>query len=104
MTTLKTLALLLAAMLTAACSSDDEDLPQLGGTPGMRVDLSQMTEDYTAADGDTLTGSLPEGLKLSVANNATVVLSNASVVYMKSNYAGLTCEGNAVHEETEKMK
>jgi len=68
------------------------------------VDLSQLDENYTATDGETLTGTLnvtnaPH--KISIADGATVSLWNVTIDgtdYKKdryANYAGLTCLGDA---------
>ena len=62
------------------------------------VNLANLTADRTFADGDVITGRLGSRLKLSIADGATVTLSNASI-YLTHNWdspwAGLTCEGDA---------
>lgn len=62
------------------------------------TDLSAITEDYTAKGGETLTGTLSENVKLSVADGATVTLSNVTVEGSYSNYnehPGINCLGDA---------
>ena len=61
------------------------------------VDLSTLTGDYTAQDGDVLTGSLQNKIKISIANDAKVTLSGATINGSNSKnfpWAGLTCLGN----------
>ena len=60
---------------------------------GNGVDLSFLTEDFVAQDGDVLTGSLDGKYKLSIAQNATVTFAS---LYVKGvdGYAGITCLGN----------
>lgn len=62
------------------------------------TDLSAITEDYTAKDGETLTGTLSENVKLSVADGATVTLSNVTVEGTDNSYnehPGIKCLGDA---------
>ncbi len=66
------------------------------------VNLANLTSDYTAQDGDILTGTLDVAnhpVKISVAADATVMLHNATINGVNNpNYrwAGITCEyGNA---------
>ena len=61
------------------------------------VDLSTLTGNYTAQDGDVLTGSLQNKIKISIANDAKVTLSDATINGSNSKdcpWAGLTCLGN----------
>ena len=44
------------------------------------VDLSQLTSDYVAQDGDVLTGSLKAEVMISVADGASITLKPKSVV------------------------
>ena len=67
-----------------------------------RVDLSTLTENYVAKDGDILMGELKKNIKVSIADGATVTLRDLSIKGEKSqftsepyNWAGITCEGNA---------
>ena len=71
--------------------------------------LSKLNNGYVAQDGDTLTGSLGGSYKISIADGATVTLDDVTVDVAdsgKSDWAGLTCEGNCtlVLEGTNKVK
>ena len=62
------------------------------------VDLSMLTADYEAQDGDVLTGTLAGNYKISIADGATVTLDGVTINgYNSSDYkwAGITCEGDA---------
>ena len=65
------------------------------------VDLSALTEDYEAKDGDILTGTLDgetQPYKITVADGATVTLKNAVINGRDNNaykWAGITPNGNA---------
>ena len=73
------------------------------------VDLSTITGDYEALDGDILTGILADNYKITIADGATVKLKNA-VIYgvndEKYPWAGITALGNAtlVLKETNIVK
>ena len=62
------------------------------------VNLSGLTADYIAQDGDVLTGTLGGNYKISIANNAKVTLDNATINGVndgaKYQWAGITCLGN----------
>ena len=61
------------------------------------VDLSTLTGNYTAQNGDVLTGTLQNRIKISIANDAKVTLSDATINGSNSKdcpWAGLTCLGN----------
>ena len=63
------------------------------------VDLSKLTADYEAQDGDVLTGTLAGNYKISIADGATVTLDGVTINgYNSSDYkwAGITCEGDAI--------
>ena len=68
---------------------------------GNIVDLSTLTADYEAQNGDVLTGTLygpTQPYKITIADGATVTLDNATIKGKKdSNYdwAGLNCLGTA---------
>ena len=66
---------------------------------GATVDLSTKNADYTAQNGETLTGTLASNVKISIANDATVILNgvsiNANGDWDSDEYAGITCLGNA---------
>ena len=57
------------------------------------VNLSTLTADYVANDGDVLTGTLGEHYKISVADGATVTLSNATIDIYDELYTDLKCAG-----------
>jgi len=62
------------------------------------VDLSLLTEDYTAYDGDILTGTLGKNVKISIASGATVTLRDATINGVNNGayrWAGINCRGNA---------
>ena len=62
------------------------------------TDLSTINENYTAQNGETLTGTLASNVKISIADGATVALNNVNINGTNDpNYgwAGITCEGNA---------
>ena len=62
------------------------------------IDLSKLTEDYEAKDGDTLTGTLGENVKISIADGATVTLKDVTINGVNEEtykLAGINCEGNA---------
>ncbi len=90
-------ALIAVAAVFTACSKDDDNKPHnlKGQQP---VDLSQITGNYEAKDGDILTGTLGGIYTVSVADGATVTLDNAAINGTHGeNYkwAGLTCNGTA---------
>ena len=63
------------------------------------TDLASITDNYTAQDGEILTGTLGVNVKISIADGATVTLLNANIngdkTWTTGEYAGLTCLGNA---------
>ena len=64
------------------------------------VDLSTLTEDYTAQDGEMLKGKLGTAVKISIAEGATVKLYNVDInsdnaLNGNYGYAAITCEGDA---------
>ena len=69
------------------------------GTTGATIDISALSEDYTAQDGETLTGTVADWVKISIADGAAVTLKNAKISreddYSYPQSAGITCEGNA---------
>ena len=63
-------------------------------------DLSTLTGDYTAKDGDILTGTLGGNYKVSIDNGANVILKDVTIngVHVDNNtykWAGITCAGSA---------
>ena len=65
------------------------------------TDLSTLTQDYTAQDGETLAGELDPLYKLNIANNATVTLRNmthnvpSGTTDNITKNPGINCLGNA---------
>ena len=70
-----------------------------GGAEPASNDLSTINANYTASDGEILTGTLGANVKISIAAGATVTLDgvsiNANGGWTSGEYAGITCEGNA---------
>lgn len=63
------------------------------------VDLSKLTADYMAQDGDVLTGTLGGNYKISVAHGAVVTLDGVTINGTNDeayNWAGISCQGNAI--------
>ena len=62
------------------------------------LDLSTVTEDITIEDGLTVTGTLKENVKISIAAGATVTLDGVTINGGDNSsykWAGITCEGDA---------
>lgn len=62
------------------------------------IDLSTLTANKTIQDGYTLTGTLANKVKISIADGATVTLDNVTINGENSSwysFAGLTCLGDA---------
>ena len=62
------------------------------------IDLSTLTADTVVANGFTITGTLANNVKISIADGATVTLKNAKIIGSDEEsykWAGLTCEGDA---------
>ena len=63
------------------------------------TDLASISDDYTAQNGEILTGTLGVNVKISIADGATVTLLNANIngdkTWTTGEYAGLTCLGDA---------
>lgn len=73
------------------------------------VDLSKVTSDFTADDGDILTGTLSGNHKISIAAGATDTLNNVIINGGDgdaNDYAGINCPGDAhlVLEGTNQVK
>ncbi|MBR6453531.1 MAG: CotH kinase family protein [Fibrobacter sp.] len=61
------------------------------------VDLSTLTADYEAKDGDILTGKLAGNYKISIEDGAKVTLKNATIQgpqNVTGEWAGITCNGD----------
>ena len=64
------------------------------------TDLSTLTADYTAQDGEVLTGTLNGIYKITIADGATVTIDNLTINGVlageyDNEWAGLTCAGDA---------
>lgn len=61
------------------------------------TDLSTLTADYEAKDGETLTGTLANNVRISIADGATVTLKNVNITNLGNNcnWAGIECSGDA---------
>ena len=62
------------------------------------VDLSKLTADYEAQDGDILTKTLGTNVKISIADGAEIALRDMAINGVSSldvKWAGITCLGNA---------
>ena len=62
------------------------------------TNLSTINADYTASNGETLTGTLGSNVKISIADGATVTLKDVTINGVNSTdykWAGITCEGDA---------
>ena len=62
------------------------------------VDLSKLTADYEAQDGDILTETLGTNVKISIADGAEIALRDMAINGVSSSdvkWAGITCLGNA---------
>ena len=68
------------------------------GVSASTVDLSTLTGNYTAQDGETLTGKLGANVKISVADGATITIRDVTingVDDVNCQFAGLSCLGDA---------
>ena len=67
---------------------------------GKTIDLSTLTGDYEAKNGDTLTGTLSGNYKITISDDATVKLKDVDITNITNDYshnwAGITCLGDAV--------
>ncbi len=62
------------------------------------TDLSTINANYTAQNGETLTGTLGANVKISIADGATVTLNNVTINGVNDSdyeWAGITCLGDA---------
>ena len=72
-------------------------IPGAGGPSGT-IDLSTLTSDVVASNGDVITGTLGRNVKISIGDGATVTLDGATISASSdyaSTWAGITCLGNA---------
>ncbi len=59
------------------------------------VALGSLNANYTANNGDVLTGTLDPNYHVTIADGATVVLNNATIAYGAKDAAAVTCAGDA---------
>lgn len=62
------------------------------------IDLATLTSNFTAENYDALTGTLAGNYKITIADNANVELKDVTINggnNSSTNWAGLTCDGNA---------
>ena len=64
-------------------------------TAAAEVNLASKTADYTANNGDVLTGTLNPDYKLIIPMDAVVMLKNAHIDFGGYDGAAITCQGNA---------
>ena len=66
-------------------------------TPAGPTDLSTISADYEAKDGETLTGTLTNNVKISIADGATVTLKDVTITNLGDDcdWAGINCPGDA---------
>ena len=71
------------------------------------TDLSTISADYEAKNGETLTGTLTKNVKISIADGAIVTLKNVNITNLGDDcdWAGINCPGDAtlVLEGTNKV-
>ena len=69
-----------------------------GASGGKTVDLSTLTGDYVAQNGDVLKGILVKNVKISIAAGAAVTLDGVNITGVDNGsykWAGITCLGDA---------
>jgi hypothetical protein len=74
------------------------EFTKVGSREPTTIDLSTITEAFTAQNGDTLKGTLDAKVKISIAKGATVMLDNVTINgthSMSYLWAGITCKGDA---------
>lgn len=62
---------------------------------GVAVMLSSLTQDYEAKNGDVLTGTPGNSIRVSIAAGATVTLQDVNINADNLVYPGIKCEGSA---------
>lgn len=84
--------------VTFLCGKYYEVRVQMTKREAATVDLSTLSSNYTAYNGDVLTGTLSGSYKISIADGATVTLKDVTINGFDSesyDWAGITCEGDA---------
>ena len=85
-------------MLTAGLVFSHSSNVKAVKATGTTVDLSTLTGDYVAQNGDILTGTLGGLYKISIADKAIVTLKNAAINGVQDAscpFAGITCLGDS---------
>ena len=59
------------------------------------VDLSTLTADYEAQNGDILANTLAGNYRITIADGATVTLRNVTINIGSEDYSALSCDGSA---------
>ena len=62
------------------------------------LNLSNLSKNFVAQNGDVLNGTLDDNVRISIADGATVTLSDVTINGAKGSsykWAGITCEGDA---------
>ena len=80
------------------CSNSSGGSGPAPGPTAKTIDLSTVTADTVVADGYTITGTLANKVKISIADGATVTLKDVTINGTDSDsykWAGLTCAGDA---------
>lgn len=91
------------AIITATTANTDEyaykpDYAQYTLKVYRTIDLATVTSDFTAKDNYILTGTLAGNYKITIAKDASVELKDVTINggnKSSTNWAGLTCDGNA---------
>jgi len=79
-------------------SLDDTTIVSTRTITSKVVNLANVTEDTTVADGKIITGTLGGNYKVSIADGATVTLRDVNINGVNNSsykWAGITCEGDA---------
>ena len=90
-------ALFCGLSLFTSCNNDDNPVDD---PSTKKVDLATLTADYTAQDGDILTGKLANPVQITVADGARITIDGAYIndewfIYNEKDFAGITCLGDA---------
>ena len=87
-----------AAISFGASQTLDGKVYNVTKTQAAATDLSTINANYTAINGETLTGTLASNVKISIADGATVTLDGVTINGTNNSsykWAGITCLGDA---------
>ncbi len=91
--------LAMLALFAAGCNNSSSAPYIPSGPTGKVVDLSTLTADTVIGNNTTLSGTLANSVKISIAAGATVTLKNVSInadgSLASADHAGIVCEGDA---------